>query len=71
MRDGAERDVPIEQVVVGDLVLVRPGERIAVDGEVIEGRGHVDESLITGESLPVAKATGDRLTGDPSTAKAR
>jgi Cu+-exporting ATPase len=63
MRDGAERDVPIEQVVVGDLVLVRPGERIAVDGEVIEGRGHVDESLITGESLPVAKATGDRLTG--------
>ena len=62
-RDGIERDVAVEQVAVGDEVLVRPGERIAVDGELIEGRTHVDESLITGESLPVAKAAGDRVTG--------
>jgi len=62
-RDGVERDVPVEQVSVGDEVLVRPGERIAVDGELIEGRTHVDESLITGESLPVAKAAGDKVTG--------
>ncbi len=62
-RGAAEIDVPIDKVVVGDQVLVRPGERIAVDGEVIEGRSHVDESLITGESLPVAKAVGDKVTG--------
>jgi Cu+-exporting ATPase len=62
-RDGLEVEVAVEQVVVGDLVLVRPGERIAVDGEVIEGRSHVDESLITGESLPVAKSVGDQVTG--------
>jgi P-type Cu+ transporter len=48
---------------VGDLVVVRPGERVPVDGEVREGRSHVDESLITGESLPVAKGAGDRVTG--------
>ncbi|MEO7116159.1 MAG: heavy metal translocating P-type ATPase [Caldimonas sp.] len=62
-RDGLEVEVAVEQVVVGDLVLVRPGERVAVDGEVIEGRSHVDESLITGESLPVAKSVGDKVTG--------
>ena len=62
-RDGVEIEVAIDEVVVGDEVLVRPGERIAVDGEVIEGRTHVDESLITGESLPVAKAMGDKVTG--------
>ena len=62
-RDAAEVEIPLEQVVLGDLVLVRPGERIAVDGEVVEGRTHVDESLITGESLPIAKATGDKVTG--------
>ncbi|WP_280156334.1 heavy metal translocating P-type ATPase [Piscinibacter sp. XHJ-5] len=62
-RGVAEVEVPVEQVSVGDLVLVRPGERIAVDGEIIEGRSHVDESLITGESLPVAKVVGDRVTG--------
>jgi Cu+-exporting ATPase len=58
-----DRDVPITEVRVGDLVVVRPGERVAVDGEVIEGRSHLDESLITGESLPVAKGIGDRVTG--------
>ena len=62
-RDGVEIEVAIDRVVVGDHVLVRPGERIAVDGEVTEGRSHVDESLITGESLPVAKLVGDKVTG--------
>lgn len=56
-------DVPIEGVQVGDLVVVRPGERFPVDGEVREGRTHADESLITGESVPVAKDPGDRITG--------
>ncbi len=63
VRDGVEVEVPVAQVTVGDLVSVRPGERIAVDGEVTAGRSHVDESLITGESMPVAKAAGDRVTG--------
>jgi Cu+-exporting ATPase len=63
LRDGAEMDVPVERVALDDLVVVRPGERVAVDGEVTEGRSHVDESLITGESLPVAKAAGDKVTG--------
>ncbi len=62
-RDGIERDVSAAMVRVGDLVVVRPGERIAVDGEVIEGVSHVDESLITGESLPVAKEAGAHVTG--------
>jgi Cu+-exporting ATPase len=63
LRGGVEADVPVEQVVVGDLVVVRPGDRVAVDGEIVEGRSHIDESLITGESLPVAKAVGDKVTG--------
>jgi Cu+-exporting ATPase len=63
LRGGAEVDVPIEQVKVGDLVRVRPGERLAVDGEVTQGRSHVDESLITGESRPVEKTVGSRVTG--------
>ena len=62
-RGGVEIEVAIEKVARGDQVLVRPGERIAVDGEVTEGRSHVDESLITGESLPVAKTIGDKVTG--------
>ena len=62
-RDGVEVEVAIDQVRVGDLVVVRPGERIAVDGEVSEGHSHVDESLITGESLPVAKAVDAKVTG--------
>ncbi len=63
LRDGVERELPVAQVVVGDHVRVRPGERIAVDGTVLDGRSHVDESLITGESLPVPKSPGDRVTG--------
>ena len=62
-RDGVDIDVPVEQVAVGDMVLVRPGERVAIDGEVAEGVSHVDESLITGESLPVAKGPGDKVMG--------
>jgi len=62
-RDGVDADLPIAQVRVDDLVVVRPGERVAVDGVVADGRSHLDESLITGESLPVAKQPGDRVTG--------
>jgi Cu+-exporting ATPase len=61
-RDGVEREVPVDSVRVGDLVVVRPGERMPVDGEVVEGASHADESLITGESLPVAKVAGSRIT---------
>ena len=53
----------IERIRVGDTLVVRPGERIAVDGEVTQGSAHVDESMITGEPLPVAKAEGDPVTG--------
>jgi Cu+-exporting ATPase len=60
---GVDSDVPVSAVVVGDLVVIRPGERIPVDAEVVEGASQVDESLITGESLPVAKQAGDKLTG--------
>ncbi|MCB1755273.1 MAG: copper-translocating P-type ATPase [Gammaproteobacteria bacterium] len=63
LRDGKETQVPIEQVALDDLVIVRPGERIAVDGIVENGVSDVDESLITGESLPVARQTGDQVTG--------
>ena len=63
LRGDIEIELPVEQVAVGDRVRVRPGERIAVDAEVLDGRSHVDESLITGESLPVLKAPGDRVTG--------
>jgi Cu+-exporting ATPase len=62
-RDGREIEVRAADVVVDDVVVVRPGERIPVDGTVLEGDTHADESLITGESLPVAKGVGDRVTG--------
>jgi Cu+-exporting ATPase len=61
--DGAEIDVPAAEIRVGDVVVVRPGERMPVDGRVIEGAGSVDESMLTGESLPVDKAPGARVTG--------
>ncbi len=63
LRDGSEIDVPIAEVRVGDLVRVRPGETIAVDGVVIDGASGVDESMITGESLPVAKRVEDLVVG--------
>jgi Cu+-exporting ATPase len=62
-RDGVETVLPAARVRVGDEVVVRPGERVPVDGEVIEGASEVDESLITGESLPVARHVGQRVTG--------
>jgi len=61
--DGEEQLVPVERVQVGDVVLVRPGEKIPVDAEVIDGRSAVDESMLTGESLPVDKQSGDRVAG--------
>lgn len=62
MRDGTEVTVAVEEVVPGDLFMVRPGESIPVDGEIIEGESAVDESALTGESLPVDKAVGDRVS---------
>lgn len=61
--DGQELLVPVDQVQVGDLVRVRPGEKIPVDGEVTDGRAAVDESMLTGESVPVEKTAGDRVAG--------
>lgn len=63
LREGVEHDLPIEQVRPGDEILVRPGEKIPVDGEMISGYSTVDESMITGESIPVEKKPGDRLIG--------
>ncbi|WP_430449606.1 heavy metal translocating P-type ATPase [Rhodophyticola sp.] len=61
--DGSEYDAPLENIVEGDLLRVRPGDSVPVDGEVIEGRSSVDESMITGEPVPVEKTTGARVTG--------
>jgi Cu+-exporting ATPase len=63
LRGGTERDIPIADVVQGDVVVVRPGEKVPVDGEVIEGRSSLDESIVTGESLPVTKEPGDQVIG--------
>ncbi len=63
LRDGEPVDVAVEAIRPGDILLVRPGERIAVDGEVSEGTSYLDESMITGEPLPVAKGAGDSVTG--------
>ncbi|MEY2654081.1 MAG: hypothetical protein RLZZ524_1109, partial [Pseudomonadota bacterium] len=63
LADGSEHERPIAEVQPGDTVVVRPGERIAVDGTVIEGASHVDEAMLTGESLPVAKESGDGVIG--------
>ncbi len=63
IRDGKEREVPVETVQTGDTVLVRPGERIPVDGTLLAGTSAVDESMLTGESMPVDKQPGDRLIG--------
>jgi Cu+-exporting ATPase len=63
IRDGNEVDVPIDDLVVGDLIVVRPGEKVPVDGEVVEGTSSVDESMLTGESIPVDKSAGSQVFG--------
>jgi Cu+-exporting ATPase len=63
LRDGKEVDIPVEEVKIGDTVIVRPGEKIPVDGEILEGRTSIDESMVTGESMPVTKGTGDGVIG--------
>ncbi|MEE8455826.1 MAG: HAD-IC family P-type ATPase, partial [Limibaculum sp.] len=61
--DGTEEEIPLEDVKVGDRLRVRPGEKVPVDGEVVEGRSSIDESMISGESIPVEKVAGDKVTG--------
>jgi len=63
VRDGSELEVPVDDVRIGDQVLVRPGEKIPIDGVVVEGRSSADESMLTGESMPVEKKVGDRVIG--------
>jgi Cu+-exporting ATPase len=63
VRDGREQDIPVEEVVTGDVVIVRPGEKVPVDGEIVEGSSSIDESMITGESIPVSKGTGEEVIG--------
>ncbi len=63
VRDGKEMDIPVEEVLVGDVIQVRPGEKIPVDGVIVEGSSAVDESMLTGESLPASKKMGDEVIG--------
>src|SRR5690606_31689555 len=63
VRDGQEVQIPIEKVETGDVLIVKPGEKIPVDGEVVEGTSAVDESMLTGESIPIEKRIGDAVTG--------
>ena len=63
VRDGAELDIPVEEVEVGDIVVVRPGEKVPVDGVLVDGRSALDESMVTGESIPVEKGPGDEVIG--------
>ena len=63
IRDGKEMDLPVEEVLVGDVIQVRPGEKVPVDGVIVEGSSAVDESMLTGESLPASKKMGDEVIG--------
>ena len=63
LRDGNEIEIPVEEVLVGDIVIVRPGDKIPVDGEIIEGASALDESMVTGESMPIDKKVGDEVIG--------
>lgn len=63
IRAGTELEIPLEEVAVGDILLIKPGEKVPVDGEVVEGRSAVDESMLTGESVPVDKTAGDMVIG--------
>ena len=61
--DGSDEEIPVDEIAVGDRIRIRPGEKVPVDGEVVDGRSVVDEALVTGESMPIAKAAGDAVTG--------
>ena len=61
--DGTDEDIPLEAVAVGDRLRVRPGDKVPIDGEIVEGRSAIDESMVTGESMPVAKTVGERVIG--------
>ncbi len=63
MRDGAEITIPLDKIVSGDIVVVRPGEKIPVDGIIVEGKSYFDEKVVTGESMPVGKSVGDEIIG--------
>src|SRR5699024_12582106 len=63
VRDGMEQEIPIEEVLEGDKIIVRPGEKIPVDGEIIEGQSAIDESMLTVESIPIDKVAGDIVIG--------
>ncbi|WP_342432285.1 heavy metal translocating P-type ATPase [Neobacillus sp. FSL H8-0543] len=62
-REGVEQEIPLEEVVVGDILYIKPGEKIPVDGKIIEGRSAIDESMLTGESVPIDKSIGDEVIG--------
>ena len=66
--DGSEEDVPLDQVRPGDVLRVRPGEKVPVDGTVIEGRSSIDESMISGEPIPVEKEPGSKVVATPKVA---
>ena len=61
--DGTDEDIPLETVAVGDRLRVRPGDKVPIDGEIVEGKSALDESMVTGESMPVAKTVGERVIG--------
>ena len=63
IREGKEQEIPVEDVIIGDIVMVRPGEKIPVDGVMVEGSSSVDESMVTGESIPIEKKIGDEIIG--------
>src|SRR6266446_6512195 len=63
VRDGREEEIPIDEIQKGDMLRVRPGEKVPIDGVIVEGRSNIDESMITGEPMPVSKATGDKVIG--------
>ena len=63
IRDGQEEEVPVDQIKKGDLLRVRPGEKIPIDGVIIEGRSNIDESMITGEPMPINKGVGENVIG--------
>lgn len=63
LRDGREVEVPIDTVSVGDVMVIRPGEKVPTDGVIEEGESHIDESIVTGESMPVRRGPGERVVG--------